>query len=120
MLNHIDLLDCHITYSCQKKSQLNIKNEEKKRLYIEAIHETLNIVDKPTDVIFDYFKNKKFEQEIIDSFINNKKVLSIVPGDSKLYAGLKYVDNICSVVRHRINNNDKHDYFYLIKDKIIK
>ena len=67
-----------------------------------------------------YFKNKKFEQEIIDSFITDEKVLSIAPGDSKIYSGLKYVDNICSVIRRRINNNDKHHYYYLIEDKITK
>ena len=120
MLNHIDLLDCTITYSCQRKYQPAIKYEEKKKLYITAIHEALDIIDKPKDVIFDYFKNKKFEQEIIDSFKDDEKVLSIAPGDSKQYSGLKYVDNICSVIRHRINNNDKYNYYYLIEDKITK
>lgn len=120
MLNHIDLLDCNITYSCQRKSQPEMKFDEKKKLYITAIHEALDIIDKPKYVIFDYFKNKKFEQEIIDSFITDEKVLSIVPGDSKIYSGLKYVDNICSVIRRRINNNDKHNYYYLIEDKITK
>ena len=120
MLNHIGLLDCNITYSCQRKSHPEMKFDEKKKLYITAIHEALEIINKPKHVIFDYFKNKKFEQEIINSFITDEKVLSIAPGDSKIYSGLKYVDNICSVIRNRINNNDKHDYFYLIMDKIIK
>lgn len=120
MLNFIDLLDCKITYSYQKKSQPNIKFDEKKKLYITAIHEALDIIDKPKYVIFDYFKNKKFEQEIIDSFISDELVLSIVPGDSKQYTGLKYVDNICSVIRQRITNKDKHNYYYLIEDKIIR
>ena len=120
MLNFIDLLDCKITYSYQKKSQPNIKFDEKKKLYITAIHEALDIIDKPKEVIFDYFKNKKFEQEIIDSFISDELVPSIVPGDSKQYTGLKYVDNICSVIRQRITNKDKHNYYYLIEDKIIR
>ena len=120
MLNHIDLLDCSITYSYQKKSQLEIKFQEKKKLYITAIHEALDIIVKPKHVVFDNFKNKKFEQEIIDSFITDEKVLSITPGDSKVYSGLEYVDNICSVIRHRISNNDKYNYYYLIEDKIIK
>ena len=120
MLNFIDLLDCHITYSCQKKSKPDIKFDEKKRLYLAAIHEALDIVDKPKEVIFDYFKNKKFEQEIVDSFISDETVISIMPGDSKRYAGLKYVDNICSVIRHKLSNNDKHNYYYLIEDKITK
>ena len=120
MLNFIDLLDCKITYSYQKKSQPNIKFDEKKKLYITAIHEALDIIDKPKYVIFDYFKNKKFEQEIIDSFISDELVLSIVPGDSKQYTGLKYVDNICSIIRQRITNKDKHNYYYLIEDKIIR
>ena len=120
MLNHIDLLDCQITYSCQKKSKPDIQFDEKKRLYLAAIHEALDIIDKPKYVIFDYFKNKKFEQEIIDSFISDELVLSIMPGDSKRYAGLKYVDNICSVIRHKVSNNDKHNYYYLIEDKITK
>ena len=120
MLNHIDLLDCTITYSYQKKSRPDIDFEEKKKLYIAAIHEALDIVDKPKYVIFDYFKNKRFEQEIIDSFISDEMIISIIPGDSKMYSGLKYVDNICSVIRHRINNNDKHNYYYLIEDKVTK
>ena len=33
MLNHIDLLDCRISYSFQKKTQPNIKFEEKRELY---------------------------------------------------------------------------------------
>lgn len=120
MLNHIDLLDCSITYSYQRKSQPEIKFEEKKKLYITAIHEALDIIDKPKYAIFDYFKNKKFEQEIIDSFITDEKVLLIAPGDSKVYSGLKYVDNICSVVRNKINDNDMHNYYYLIEDKVTK
>ena len=120
MLNYIDLLDCKITYSYLRKSQANIKFEEKKKLYITAIHEALDAINKPKEVIFDYFKNKKFEQEIIDSFISDEMIISIAPGDSKQYSGLKCVDNICSVIRYKINNADKHEYYYLIKDKIIK
>ena len=120
LLNYIDLLDCKITYSCQRKSKPDIRFEEKKRLYLAAIHEALEIINKPKEVIFDYFKNKDFEQEIIDSFISDETVISIMPGDSKQYAGLKYVDNICSVIRRKISNNDKHNYYYLIEDKITK
>ena len=120
MLNHIDLLDCRISYSCQKKTQPNIKFEEKRELYIKAIHEALDVIDEPMYVIFDCFKNRKFEKEIIDSFISDETVLSIVAGDSKVYAGLKFVDNICSVIRYRISDNDRHNYCYLIEDKIVK
>ena len=120
MLNHIDLLNCRITCSYQKKSSPSIKMEEKKQLYIDAIHEALDVIEDPKAVIFDRFKNRKFEQEIIDSFICDESVLSIAPGDSKLFAGLMYVDNICSVIRYRLSNTDIHNYYYLIEDKVIK
>lgn len=58
MLNRIDLLDCNITYSCQRKSQPEMKFDEKKKLYITAIHEALEIINKPKHVIFDYFKKR--------------------------------------------------------------
>ena len=39
--------------------------------------------------------------------------------DSQTSSGLQFVDNICSVIRLHLTNQDEEDYFEIIKEKVI-
>lgn len=60
-------------------------------------------------------ENKHRTEDIIRK---NKNVKSISSGDSQLIPGLQFVDNICSVIRLKICNNDKNDYYSIIENLV--
>ena len=54
---------------------------------------------------------------IIGTLISFNKVSSALATDSQTEIGLKYVDNLCSVVRLKKPNQDEHDFYTLIEKR---
>ncbi len=77
-----------------------------------------NIADD-IDIIFDNFNKKDFEMKIVERIGSKDNVRSIKPMNSQLEAGLKYVDNICSVIRLHLSDHDEYSFYSFIKDKVI-
>ena len=77
-----------------------------------------NIADD-IDIIFDNFNKKDFEMKIVESIGSKDNVRSIKPMNSQLEAGLKYVDNICNVIRLHLSDHDEYSFYSFIKDKVI-
>ena len=57
--------------------------------------------------------------KIVERIGSKDNVRSIKPMNSQLEAGLKYVDNICSVIRLHLPDHDEYSFYSFIKDKMI-
>lgn len=93
--------------------QILIKNKNTTEKIVSSIHQDINI-------IFDGFKNQKFEEKIIEEISKYDHVLSIQANESFDEAGLQFIGNICSVLRLYQTNSDKNQFYELIKDSVIK
>ena len=92
----------------------------KEKVYINLLLSILKTIDeKDIVIIYDWFKNKTFENSIERSILATKNFLDVKAGDSQLYHGLQYIDNICSSIRLR--ESGMYDIFYdIIVDKITR
>ena len=70
--------------------------------------------------MFDEFGINDFESRIIKRIKSYEHVNKIIPVNSELEAGLKYVDNLCSVIRLHLSDEDENNFFDLIKDDAIE
>lgn len=118
MLQQIREIEGAILYSCYVKKQKNMKQVLKESVYITLLSNIINSIDQPVNVIFDEFKNKKFENLIAETFKNFDNVESIVPCDSQEDPGLQFADNVCSVVRLHLTEHDKNNYYSYIESMI--
>ncbi len=111
LLQQIQEIDGVVLYSCYVKKQKNMKEVLKESVYITLLSNIINSIDQNIDVIFDEFKNKKFEDSIVNTFIDFENVNSITPRNSQEVPGLQFADNVCSVVRLYVTASDENDYF---------
>ena len=118
LLQQIHEIDGVVLYSCYVKKQKNMKEVLKESVYITLLSNIINSIDETIDVIFDEFKNKKFEDSIVNTFIDFENVNSITPRNSQEVPGLQFADNVCSVVRLYITGSDENDYFSHIESMV--
>ena len=111
MLLEINSLDGAIIYSFYVKKHKEMKQVLKESVYITLLSNIINSIEESVDIVFDKFNNKEFEESIISAFSDFSIVNSIVPMDSQTSSGLQFVDNICSVIRLHLTNQDEEDYF---------
>ena len=52
------------------------------------------------------------------TIIELPNVKSIMPGDSQKIPGLQFADNLCSVVRMKLVDEDKNDFYSIIQDLV--
>ena len=119
MLLEINSLDGAIIYSFYVKKHKEMKQVLKESVYITLLSNIINSIEESVDIVFDKFNNKEFEESIISAFSDFSIVNSIVPMDSQTSSGLQFVDNICSVIRLHLTNQDVENYFEIIKEKVI-
>ena len=119
MLLEINSLDGAIIYSFYVKKHKEMKQVLKESVYITLLSNIINSIEESVDIVFDKFNNKEFEESIISAFSDFSIVHSIVPMDSQTSSGLQFVDNICSVIRLHLTNQDEENYFEIIKEKVI-
>lgn len=118
MLQYIGELDGVVLYSCYIKKQKNMKEVLKESVYITLLSNIVNSIEDHVDIIFDEFKNKKFEDSIVSTFIDFDNVDSIAPRNSQEIPGLQFADNVCSVVRLQLTGHDKDGYYSCIEHMI--
>lgn len=118
MLHEIRDLNGVIIYSCYVKKRKNMKQALKESVYITLLSNIINSIEEPTDIIFDEFKKNDFEDTIVDTFSDFDNVKSITPFDSQQMAGLQFADNICSVIRMHLTDQDTNEYYSIIEDLI--
>ena len=120
LLEEIKDLESSVVYSCYVKKEYVLKQETKEKIYIQLVEKIVSYINDKIDVIFDEFGIDSFEREIINNIGEYKNVNSIIPMNSKLEAGLMYVDNLCSVIRLHLTNDDKYKFYDYIKDIAIE
>ena len=118
MLQQIKGIDGAVLYSCYVKKQKNMKQTLKESVYITLLSNIINSINEQVNVIFDEFKNKKFESLIIETFETFDNVETITPRDSQEMPGLQFADNVCSVVRLYLTKHDKNNYYSFIESMI--
>ena len=102
------------------KKDLVLKQSIKEKIYIKLLEKIVNNIEDSIDIVFDGFNKKNFETRIVNRLSLYDNVSSITSGNSQTEAGLKYVDNICSVIRLYKSNDDRFKFYELIKDNIIQ
>ena len=85
--------------------------KDKERTYINLISRIASSITDDVDVIFDMFNKKDFESAIIKKLLSFEKVKTAVAADSQKETGLKFVDNLCSVIRLNKTNTDKYGFY---------
>lgn len=123
MLEEISNLKGRIIFSMYDKNGVRFNQVLKESVYITLLSKILNEIEDNCDtVIFDEFGNKRFEENIVKSIVCNTDIENASPGNSQKVHGLQFVDNICSVIRHHIADDECDDYFvlyYKIIEKMI-
>lgn len=120
LLTEINEIDGVVLYSCYVKKQKNMKQVLKESVYITLLSNIINSIDEPVEVTFDSFNKKDFEESIVSTFMEFSNVISIKPFNSQWSAGLKFADNVCSVIRLHLTDRDVYNYYDIISEKVIK
>ena len=120
LLNELNKLNYVIFYSCYSKNKESMKQSKKEKIYINLLEKIVDNIDNEVDIVFDDFGRIDFEDKIITRLSKKYNVKSVTPENSQKEAGLKYVDNICSVIRLYRSNEDRFKFYELIKDNTIQ
>lgn len=115
MLETISATDIRIVYSAFKKENSILKQSLKEKIYIDLLNSIIEGIDEEINVVYDRFGISSFETTIEDMVSKISGVKSITAGDSQLIPGLQFADNICSVIRLKISENDKNNYYPIIE-----
>ena len=115
MLETISATDIRIVYSVFKKENSILKQNLKEKIYIDLLNSIIEGIDEEINVVYDRFGISSFETTIEDMVSKISGVKSITAGDSQLIPGLQFADNICSVIRLKISENDKNNYYPIIE-----
>ena len=118
MLKSIENID-HKIFWCKWIINRHFDQSLKEEAYLKLLLSIVENVDESDIVIvYDWFKNKMFEDLINRSILNNEDISDIKAGDSQKYHGLQYIDNICSAIR--LKESGMNDIFYdIVADKMM-
>ena len=119
MLNELNCLDYFVLFSYYKKETI-FKQSLKQKIYLQLVENIISKLDFEFDIVFDNFGIDSFEKTIVEKFSKKHNIKTIKPLNSQQEPGLKYIDNLCSVIRLHISNEDKYGFYDLIKDKVIE
>ena len=120
LLEEIKDLESSVIYACYVKKDLSLKQEAKEKIYIKLLGKIVSSINDEIDIIFDEFGIDSFETKIVNTVGEHQNVKSITPMNSKLEAGLMYVDNLCSVIRLHLTDDDTYGFYEYIKDITIE
>lgn len=120
MLSEINNLNDKIYYSCYLKKEKDLKQSIKEKEYIRMLEKIVFNITDNIDIIFDSFNKKDFELKITERISLKENVNSVKPMNSQLEAGLKYVDNICGVIRLRLSGKDEYNFYPVIENRVLR
>jgi hypothetical protein len=92
--------------------------KKKEDVYILLLSKIVTSLESETDIIYDAFNKSDFEQRINTTIAPFVNVRSIKAMDSRLEAGLQFVDNVCSVIRLQKSDKDQYSYYEIIESRI--
>lgn len=120
MLKQISTVDAEILCSIYKKKTPKLSQVQKEAIYTTLFSNILGALESGTDIVFDRFGISDFEERVsgLVSMYNN--VSSITPGDSEIYHGLQFADNICSTLRLHVSNEDIFKFYVQIQAMVLE
>ena len=118
MLEEINSFSYFAIFSLYVKKEKHFSQKEKERAYINMSSKIVSSVDDNCEIIFDKFNKADFEANIIKKLLSNKNVTSAKAADSQKEAGIKFVDNICGVIRLNKTGTDKSNFYNMIAQHI--
>lgn len=118
MLEEINSIDHNVIYSCYIKKGKHFSQKEKERAYINMISKIVSSIEDTIEVVFDTFNKKDFESNIIKKLLSFKHITASHAADSQKEDGIKFVDNLCSVVRLHKTNLDESDFYAIIMNSV--
>lgn len=77
-------------------------------------------INNQFEICFDRFNLPSFEANIIKKLLSFSNVIGARPADSQNEAGLKFTDNLCSVMRLHKTCSDDSNFYEIIKEKVIE
>jgi len=120
MLDEINSLNSKVIYSYYIKKEGAFKQSIKQKIYIHLLENIVKDINEQIDVIFDKFGIAEFEQQIQTKIKKHTHVNSISPMNSHEEPGLKYVDNLCSVIRRYLSRDDQYDFYRQIENIVVE
>lgn len=91
---------------------------EKESTYLKMISAVAHQIVEPTVLLFDSFGITRFEERIV------RKTASVgiesKPVKSETEKGIIMVDNLCSVIRRHEMNQDKEEFYTIIRQNLKK
>ena len=104
-----------VIYSCYLKKNKGFPQNFKEDTYIALLSRIILSIEANVSVIFDSFNKADFETRIIKRMSEYSNVQAIMARDSQLEGGLQFVDNMCSVIRMKMSDSDKHGFYPMIE-----
>ena len=120
MIETIVEQDHSVIYSCYLKKNKGFPQNFKEDTYIALLSRIILSIEANVSVIFDSFNKADFETRIIKRMSEYSNVQAIMARDSQLEGGLQFVDNMCSVIRMKVSDSDKHGFYPMIEKWVQK
>lgn len=117
MLETLNDMNYKVFYAKYLSNTDKIKNDEKKKAYIELLSSIIERVHDDVNVIFD---NTDYNDEVVYSIKENiSNAISIEPKESFIVHGIQFADNLCSVIRRNDTTTDENNFYELIEKHVI-
>ena len=116
MLKHISNIDGKILYASYFLNGKIIDQSEKEDLYIKLLTSIVKSINEDIAIYFDSFGKRDFDEKIINKISVLGNVIICENKDSLNSKGIQFADNICSVIRKHLSDND-NNYYDLISNK---
>ena len=118
MLQELNCFEHCIIYSCLKKKNRVLSQENKERSYVDMLARIVCSIDGNVCVMFDGFCKYDFEKNIVSEIALFEHVEEIKPVDSQTEVGIQFADNLCSVIRLHKAGMDESGFFDIIQNQV--
>ncbi len=118
MLEEIIAFKNSVIYSAYIKKDEAFHQNRKEDIYILLLSKIVASLVQETEIIYDAFNKRNFEDRINSTIAPFSNVISVRSADSRMEAGLQFVDNICSVIRLYESGKDHYSFYQIIADRV--
>ena len=119
LLNLLSSESEHIYYSMHYKKNYGFHQREKEKQYIHLLKLIVVALDTDSFIVFDSFGKDFFELKIKKEIGKLDHCAGIECYDSQKEKGIQFADNVCSVIRHHLLNDDFNCFYEIISNKVI-
>jgi len=120
MLTELNKFEESIIYSCYLKKDVHFSQKEKERAYINLVSKIVSSIAQNVEICFDRFNLPSFEANIVKKLLSFPNVIDAKSADSQNEAGLKFADNLCSVMRLHKTCSDESKFYDIIQERVFE